>query len=131
MTDTADKYTDFDGNPLPAEDVEALKRLEERAQAPAAEGWRPEPGDTLTGRVMEIDSGSSEFGVYPLLTIRKTNGQEVAAHCFHTVLQNRIEHLIETGKLHEGSLISIKYLEQTESTKKGQSGAHIYKVVVE
>lgn len=82
---------------------------------PPAKGWQPNVGDMLTGTVLEIDTGDAGgFQSYPLLTIQKDNGEVVAVHCFHSVLKNRVEHLIASGKLLEGSKVGIVYQGKAE-----------------
>lgn len=61
------------------------------------EGWRPEPGDELTGKIIDVDSATStqrdrdgNYPVYPLLRIQKDDGEEVFVHCFHQTLQKGI-----------------------------------------
>lgn len=75
------------------------------------EGWRPEPGDEITGVVVSLGSGHSDFrartgnGAYPILTIaaeteRNLNTpeevttheppQDTAVHAFQSVLYNEL-----------------------------------------
>lgn len=58
-----------------------------------AQGWKPEVGDKIIGRVLAVDLGWSDFrkGQYPIITIRPDDGGDpVAVHCFHTALYNRM-----------------------------------------
>lgn len=60
-----------------------------------ADGWRPEPGDTITIEVTNLTIAESEYGVYPLVEglVKAENGtntkvgEKVAMHAFHTVLR--------------------------------------------
>lgn len=54
------------------------------------EPWKPEPGDTLVGTVIEVTTRESEFGVYPLIGVMTEDGGEYYLHCFHTVLTREI-----------------------------------------
>lgn len=58
-----------------------------------ADGWRPEEGATLVGKVVSIDSGSSNYGggTYPIVTVQPEGGGDpVAVHCFHAALKSRM-----------------------------------------
>jgi len=66
-----------------------VKSLQDRLQA-KTESWKPKPGDTLIGTLLEITERESEYGVYPLLIIETEDGDEVAVHGFHTVLKNEL-----------------------------------------
>jgi hypothetical protein len=58
-----------------------------------AEGWRPNVGDKLIGIVIGIESRTTEFGEYPILTIRTDEGDDFAFHAYHTVAKREIEKL--------------------------------------
>lgn len=103
-----------------------------------AEGWRPEVGETLVGTVTDITRAWSDYkdGWYPIVTIESDkrsskveDGTEVAVHCFHTVLFNRMVELMP--KI--GETIGIKYVAATEKDdkKKGQNKPAIYNVRIE
>lgn len=84
----------------------------------SAEGWRPEPGDVLKGTVVDITSGSSEFGRYPIVVLsNKDSGQEVAVHAFHHTLKNR---LIEM-RPKVGHELTIRYFGEEVQTRKDGS----------
>lgn len=72
-------------------------------------GWRPEPGDKVVGKVVnvEIAGQGSPFGAYPLLTIvTDDTGEIVNVHAFHTVLRAELgRKLVGTG-----DRVGIKYL---------------------
>jgi hypothetical protein len=53
------------------------------------EAWRPEVGDALKGKVVEIDVVNGEYGGYPVVTVEGPEGAR-AAHAFHTVLRNEL-----------------------------------------
>jgi len=72
-----------------------------------AEGWRPEEGDTLLGRVTDLSMGASTYGRYPIVTVAPEDGGDaVAVHAFHTGLKNRLAEL----RPKVGERIGIKYL---------------------
>lgn len=59
-------------------------------------GWRPSPGDILTGTLTDITiggTGRASFGVYPIITLRKANGTEVMVHAFHHTLRTRLKEM--------------------------------------
>lgn len=55
-----------------------------------AEGWKPQPGDTVKGTVVALDATDAGYGAYPIVTLRRDDGTEAAVHCFHTVLKQEI-----------------------------------------
>lgn len=61
------------------------------------EGWRPEPGDELTGKIVDLSIATStqrdrngNYPQYPLLLIQEEDGHEVFVHCFHQTLQKAL-----------------------------------------
>lgn len=83
-------------------------------------GWRPNPGDKITGKVTQLSLGESEYGVYPIVTLG-----DVAVHAFHTVLRrelNRIRPVV-------GHTLTIEYHGSTaEGTGKFNKGYEAYTV---
>lgn len=69
-------------------------------------GWRPEAGDQLTGKLTDITTGESEYGRYPIVTITTDTGDEVAVHGFHHSLKNRLREMRPAL----GDTLTIKYL---------------------
>lgn len=55
-----------------------------------ADAWRPAAGDTLRGKVVDLDTGHSGYGSYPIVTIKSEEGGRFAVHGFHTALRNRL-----------------------------------------
>lgn len=90
--------------------------LEERLESGNAEAWRPdkEDADLLVGEIVDIDRGQSDYEPYPILTVRKEDGSEVAVHAFHTVLKNEL--IRQQPNI--GERIGIKYLGE-QKTKPG------------
>lgn len=62
----------------------------------APQGWRPDEGEVLEGRVISLDKGWSDYraekgnGFYPIVTLKKGDGTVVNVHCFHAVLERRM-----------------------------------------
>ena len=76
----------------------------DRNYAPA---WRPAPGDSLIGEVTEISERAGYNGdLYVIVTIRRPDGEEAAAHAFHDVLSNELARIAPKV----GDTIGIKYL---------------------
>lgn len=70
------------------------------------EAWRPEPGEKLVGRVVELSEILGQYGVYPLVVLRTKDGSERAVHCFHSVIKAEIGR----QKPAVGDMIAIKFL---------------------
>ena len=90
--------------------------LEDRLEQGLASAWRPDQDDpdTLIGEVVEIAVGTSDYDPYPLVVVRKDDGEEKAVHAFHTVLKNEILR----QKPQVGERVGIKYLGE-QKTKPG------------
>lgn len=117
-----------------------------------ARGWRPEVGNVITGKVVDIARGWSDQkeAFYPIVTIEPENPVRVAkvdkfgkpledqyekttapvaVHCFHTVLYMRVVEL----KPEIGERIGIKFAKDTvkdKNSKKGNTPA-VYNVKIE
>lgn len=77
-----------------------------------AGAWRPEPGDILKGSIVQLDMGYSEYGNYPIVTVKPDDGgDDVAVHCFHEALRNKLQEL----KPDVGDSIGIKYFGEVDS----------------
>lgn len=59
-------------------------------QEEESNGWRPNPGDRVVGKIVDIAFTDMGYGEYPILTIQTESGPEVAVHGFHTVLKSEI-----------------------------------------
>ena len=55
----------------------------------AAEGWNPEPGDTVEGTLVSTETVDSQYGEYPMLTLQTKDGY-VNVHAFHAVLLKKL-----------------------------------------
>ena len=82
--------------------------LEDRLESGLPSAWRPdqEDADMLIGEVVEIEVGQSDYGAYPILVVKLSDGTEKAVHGFHSVLQNEL--LKSQPQI--GEKVGIKYL---------------------
>lgn len=86
------------------------------------EPWKPDPGDTLVGKVLEIEERVTEYGPYPCVTVEQADGTEVLFHAFHTVAKNELAKKAPRP----GDEIGIKYLGRDNELKYER-----YRVIVE
>ena len=101
------------------------KDIDQQLDREYAEAWRPAPGEKLIGRVVEIGMRNGEFGGYPILTVKRDDGVELALHAFHTVATNELA----AAKPQVGEQIAILYRGPLKSAD-GKSSYHGYKVVM-
>lgn len=106
--------------------------------APPSDAWIPEnPGDTLEGWVLDVDTAWSKFraakspddpdaGFYPLLTVRRDDQSEVKLHAFRTVLYNEIMRKQPIA----GERVTVTFV-GVGPGRDSMSGAHIYRVKVD
>jgi hypothetical protein len=99
--------------------------LDQRLDADFAPAWVPEVGDKLVGEVVALSERRGNFGVYPIVTVRRDDGEELAVHAYHSVLADR---LAKAGPK-RGERIGIKY--EGEVDGAGDRRYHRYKVVVD
>lgn len=93
-----------------------------------APGWRPEPGDSIIGKVVGIDQGWSDEGndYYPILTIQPAKGDAVSVHCFHQILKAKVL----GSRPQVGAEIGIKF-EGKVDTKDGRRQVAVYAVRID
>jgi hypothetical protein len=92
-----------------------------------AEAWRPDPGDKLSGEVVELSARAGYDGeLYPIVTIRQRDGIELAVHAFHAVLRNELAKLAPQP----GQRIAIRYDGQ-KGGDDGRSRYHSYRVATD
>lgn len=98
-------------------------QYEDRLDAPDAEGWKPQPGDKVVGKILEISQRDGDYGPYKVVTIEKADGVPIAIHAFHSVLAGRLE----DQKPGLGDIIGVKY----EGKKQGAKNTYDnYKVTI-
>lgn len=131
MSSTEDQgFMDHDpADPFTGEIPDSLKSLLGRLDI-QAEGWKPKPGDTAFGTLVDMADGESEYGVYPLLTLEAPGGQYVNVHCFHTVLKREVERRQARGTIKIGDQVAVRYLGQIGASQKG-SPSHMYRLAVD
>lgn len=86
------------------------------------EGWRPEPGDTITGKVIGLDRGYSDYNggrYYPIVTLDTGSGL-VQVHCFHAMLENKLKSI----RPEIGDRLTIVYAGQKPSKDGRRTVSH-------
>jgi hypothetical protein len=101
-----------------------MASLEDRLEHDV-EGWRPEEGESLTGKVVSVDTRPSDYGDdYPLVEVERENGEVVAVHGFHSVLKRELARLRPAP----GDTIGIKYFGKAQGRNQTYEK---YRVIVE
>lgn len=79
-------------------------------------GWQPEPGDVLTGEIVDISVGGrdSEYGRYPIVVLSTKDSGDVAVHAFHYDLKNRLRDM----RPKVGHTLTVAFLGSEELTDK-------------
>ena len=93
--------------------------LETQLDRDYAPAWRPEPGDSFIGTVVELSEREGNYGSYPIVTMRSASGEERAVHAFHEVLASEFARV--APKI--GDELGIKYLGM-----HAERGYHRYRV---
>ncbi len=95
-----------DETPTPADNIQRAISIRN------ATGWRPEPNTLVTGTLVSIRKGESEFksanfpeGIYPVFVYELPDGSFIALHAFHGMLYEKMkdikaEHGIKLGDKH-------------------------------
>lgn len=87
--------------------------------------WEPEPGERLTGRLLNVERAASKSGdEYPILRIEREDGAVVRVSAGRAVLKRKLE----AAKAQAGDLIGLQYDGEAES-KSGRM-FHNYRVAV-
>lgn len=86
----------------------------------------PREGDVLEGTVSSITTGTSEYGNYPIITIRQSDGNERAFHAFHTAARSQLVRLRPSP----GDTLGIKYLgrKRAKNAPRGYSAYENYAI---
>jgi hypothetical protein len=82
------------------------------------EGWKPSPGESIKGEVVDLDVRAGEYGKYPIVVL-ETDGGRVAVHAFHEVLQSELARRSPKP----GDTVEIVY-----RGKHPERGYHLYQV---
>lgn len=93
------------------------------------EGWRPEEGSKIVGKVIGVQKGWSDQGesYYPIIIIDdELSGQKVSVHGFHFVLKDRLASL----RPQLGERIGIKMGAKVPS-KDGRRSIQLYTVRID
>lgn len=96
-----------------------MTALERRIAMESAPSWRPEPGQTLTGRLIGARKAEGgEYGAYPVAIFENvSDGSYVAVHAFHTLLKDGLAKL-SPKKDDVVTMHYVGYQETNESKKK-------------
>lgn len=105
MAATAAKATPPANNSKPETVPEALDL--------SPEGWRPNAGDSITGKVKDLTTGDGGYQRYPIVTLSTKDG-DVNVHAFHHTLKNRLREM----RPKRGHTLTITYLGEEEQRNK-------------
>lgn len=114
--------------------ADLLGDLKERSEI-IASPWKPEDdGDGIQGTVVQIyytegeyvDQKTGEFPQIPHVILEDAAGEYWSVVGFRAVLRGEID----KAKPEVGDTFAALYKGQQESKKRGQQGAHIYRVAV-
>lgn len=85
--------------------------LLDQLNADYPEAWRPDPGESILGEVVEISSRETEYGRYRIIVLKRDgDGARLAIHAFHQVLEQELARI----QPQIGHRIGIKYLGKPE-----------------
>jgi hypothetical protein len=101
--------------------------VDDKLDTEFAAASRPESGDKLIGKVVEIGErlGYNDEP-YPIITVQPEHGEPLAVHAFHTVLRNELAR----QRPQIGEMVGIKY-EGQFATETGRGRYHRYRVHVD
>jgi hypothetical protein len=90
-----------------------------------ATGWRPKPGDVVSGTISDLVVIHGDYDPYPCVEVQTADGALVAVHAFHTVLQRELAR----RKFKVGDEIEVRYVgEVVKGSGKNELRYHGYKV---
>lgn len=119
----------------PAVQFEKLTDIDLALLTATAQGWRPEPGDEIRGRVLAVKIGTSDVGgivrEYPIVFILPDGADgdtsAIAVHAFHAVLLNELR----SARPEFGDKIFIRSLgDLGREAPKGMNAPEVYAVHV-
>lgn len=64
--------------------------MKDRLDEDHAAAWKPEPGDELIGKVVDLGQRTTEWGTYPIVTVKPEDGPALAFHAYHTVAKDAL-----------------------------------------
>lgn len=70
-----------------------MNTFEESLDQELAEGWRPEEGDKIIGKIVNMTKGWSDYQqqYYPIIVVHdEVTDRDVSVHAFHTALARRL-----------------------------------------
>lgn len=121
--DTSQDFLDEDPARAMSHDQDILDAL----NRPPSKGWKPAPGETLSGTVVDLyDSSPGEYGEYPIMEVATNDGEIIAVHAFHTTLKSALER----RKPKVGDRIGLRYEGRTTSGGFGDKGYESYRMIV-
>jgi hypothetical protein len=109
------------------DDIE--QRLQAKAEEPAPESWRPEPGDKIMGRVIRYEKGTTQgWGDAPIVVLEslRTQGRLISVWMFHTTLVNEFKK--QRPKV--GEALMLEYHGKVEAKGEGQP-YHSWRLVID
>lgn len=95
-----------------------MSNLQDQLDADYAEAWKPKPGESIVGVVVDVTEREGSYGAYPIVTLRTESGEERALHAFHEVLAGELAKLAPKP----GDELGVKYL-----GKHPERGYHRYR----
>lgn len=102
----------------------ASKTEKDSTEQQTGNGWRPEPGDTISGKVTDLDMAADiGWGPYPIVTIAREDGTEVSVHAFHQTLRSKLEQI----RPQIGDPLNVTYIGK-QSGKGDSPDYHLYRV---
>jgi hypothetical protein len=120
------KMSDTERAKMIAEIEAVFTRKAELANAPAI---RLEEGETISGEVVQIARRVSDYGEYPVITMKLNDGSLGTLHAFHMIVQDRLKEL----KPQKGDILFVAYAgERTKNNPtadevaKGRDKYHLY-----
>jgi hypothetical protein len=90
-----------------------------------APAWLPKTGQVLEGNIANIDTGASQYGAYPIVTVENAQGEKFAVHCFHTAIRGQLARV----RPKVGDPIGIKYMGKKQSTTNSDRTYDVYRVI--
>ena len=109
-------------------DPEVAKREQMAAEHPDTWIWI-RPGDSITGTMIDLDIAWSDLknAEYYIITLDTQERGEVKIHCMAASLYGEVDR----KRPKPGERMTFSYHGQGEAKRRGQSGAHIFRLRIE